>query len=64
MATTMDPWVTMATFVVHNTSPADSCKLNREGTLHGAVDTQNDCSASTLLGTGTRYMQHSHNLCS
>ena len=64
MATTMYPWVTMDTFAVHNTSPADSCKLNREGTLHGAVDTQNDRSASTLLGTGTRYMQHSHNLCS
>ena len=32
MATTMDPWVTMDTFVVHNTSPADSCKLDREGT--------------------------------
>ena len=32
MATTMYPWVTMDTFVVHNTSPADSCKLNREGT--------------------------------
>ena len=32
MATTMCPWVTMDTLVVHNTSPADSCKLNREGT--------------------------------
>ena len=59
------PWVTMDTFVVHNTSPADSCKLDREGTLHGAVSRHSKrLQWSTLLGTGTRYMQHSHNLCS